>query len=97
MCFLCMIHVNDTGCEPLKYVDDTTIYNVTSCTNNTALQKAVDLATDWSSKYDMHLNATKRKISFAKVKSDIPNIVKGTELVDCVHHCTFLLVQITDT
>ena len=41
LCFLCMIHDLETGCETVKCVDDTTIFHVTSDVGDKSLQVAI--------------------------------------------------------
>jgi hypothetical protein len=100
LCFLCMINDLETNCPTVKYVDDTTIYHVTSDTGDKSLQEAVNEATDWSKCNDMRLNASKTKellISFAKSTPDVEEITIADTKVERVDHCTLLGLQISNT
>ena len=69
LCFICMINDLSTRCETIKYIDDTTLYNVSSQPDDLALQKTLNVASKWSTENDMHLNGGKTKemlISFSK-------------------------------
>ena len=56
-----MINNLKMDCHTVKYIDDATIYHVTSDVNDIFLQEAVKVATSWSDGNEMHLNATKIK------------------------------------
>ncbi len=77
LCFICMINDLRTECPTIKYVDDTTIYDITNNTNDLALQYATDSAVNWSQENNMKINPIKSKemvISFAKHLPLVPHI-----------------------
>ena len=100
--FLFILMINDlcTNVPTFKYVDDTTIYNISNDPSNTECQSAMNKIIKWSGQNKMKINAKKTKemlITFMKNPSSIPNIVvdgKPLERVDCV---TLLGLRITNT
>ena len=92
LCFLCLINDLSTSCKSVKYVDDTTIYHISSDLTDGKLQESADQALSWSSKNSMNINSSKTKellISFAKSQPDIPpitikvSILKGSMSASC--------------
>ena len=59
LCFICMINDLFTGCETIKNVDDRTLYNVSSQTDDQALQEALNVTTKWSTENDLRFNGAK--------------------------------------
>ena len=93
-----MINDLETNCKTIKYVDDTTLYHVSSNTADVSLQQAVDTAANWSSKNDMRLNASKTKeilISFAKIQPDVSKIVVDNTEVERVTQFTLLGLKLS--
>jgi hypothetical protein len=75
--FLFLLMINDlhTLVPTYKYVDDTTIYKITSNSKCTQVQKAMNHIMSWSESNDMKINATKTKeilISFNRCPPEIP-------------------------
>ena len=88
--FLLMIDDLKTSVPTFKYVDDTTINQISNDPNDQELQVAMNHLYDWSCDNCMKLNTTKTKemlISFSKDPPIVPNIcVNGEPLerVNCV-------------
>ena len=88
--FLLMIDDLRTLVPTYKYVDDTTLYKVTTDVKNTELQEAVDEIARWSKSNCMKLNTTKTKemlISFCRQPPEVPKIIVdgvSLERVECV-------------
>ena len=82
--FLMMINDLKTDVPTYKYVDDTTMYQISNNPKDTKLQEAADEIVRWSSMNDMKINAKKTKemvISFNNIKPDVPHItIQGTQL-----------------
>jgi len=98
LCFVCMINDLSTGCETIKYVDDTTLYNVSSQTDDQALQGALNVALKWSTENDMRLNGAKTKemlISFSKEPPEVATLFVNDTPVERVNQCTLLGVQLS--
>ena len=53
-----MLHDLETGCETVKYVDDTTEYHESDVGGKSVQVGSCD-TTDWPHANDVHLNATK--------------------------------------
>ena len=97
LCFICMINDLQTDCTTLKYVDDTTVYQVTNNPSDPSLQTAIDTAISWSKANRMNINPTKTKemlITFAKNKPDVPNITIAP--IERVQTCTLLGIDLND-
>lgn len=99
LCFVAMINDLQTSCTTIKYVDDTTIYNVTSDVQDTSLQVAVDTAIKWSSDNSMNINASKTKellITYMKKPPNVPHITINGEDIERVSECKLLGVHLND-
>ena len=76
--FLHMIDDFETVADDIKYVDDTSQYEIVKPGEESKLQDAADEATRWASENNMKLNATKTKellVYFGKGDIDVPEIV----------------------
>ena len=82
--FLLMIDDLRTNVPTYKYVDDTTLFHISSNPEDTDLQKAVNAVVEWSKSNHMKLNTSKTKemfISFSRPPPKVPKItVNGTPL-----------------
>lgn len=99
MCFLCLINDLSPKSKTIKYVDDTTIYQVSNCPNDSILQDSVDEALAWSSKNSMKIHPTKTKelfICFATNPPNVPAITINGSSIDRVNSCKLLGVIIND-
>lgn len=102
LCFVAMINDLKTSCTTIKYVDDTTVYNITNVVQDTSLQEAVDTSIKWSSDNSMNINADKTKemlVSYMKTtpKCDIPHITINGEDIERVSECKLLGVYLNDS
>ena len=73
------------SCLPnIKYVDDTTVFEVVKAGQNSKLQQATDEIMEWTQKNRMKINTSKTKellIHFNKQEPDIPPvIIQGTPI-----------------
>ena len=88
----CLLICGDE-CPTVKYVDDTTIYRVTNDTQDQTLQSAVSVATKWSQRNNMKINASKTKemlITFSKTPPAVPLIEVNGIALERVSTCTLL-------
>ena len=53
-----LVQINDlqTPCPIFKYVDDSTVFDVSNNTSVPMLQESADVITDWSRRNDMRIN-----------------------------------------
>ena len=94
-----MINDLKVKCQTTKYVDDTTVANITSDPEDTTLQDATNNAISWSRTNDMNINASKTKemlVSFATIHPKVPAIMIDNAAIERVHVCTLLGVDIND-
>ena len=58
-----LVQINDlhTPCPMYKYVDDSTVFDVSNNSSVPMLQESADIITDWSRNNDMRINAAKTK------------------------------------
>lgn len=99
LCFIVMINDLSTNCSTVKYVDDTTIFHVTSDTQDCSLQNAVNVAIDWSDRNNMKINPSKTKemlVHYMKNPPDVPNINVQGQRVERVKECKLLGVYLND-
>ena len=99
LCFIAMINDLSTDCKTIKYVDDTTIYNVTNDIHDNKLQVAVNEALGWSDSNSMRINAAKTKqmvISFSKTPPAVPNIIVNNEVIERVSNITLLGIRLNE-
>jgi hypothetical protein len=90
--FLFLLMINDlkTNMPTYKYVDDTTIYNISNDPKSTKVQEAMEAIMTWSRQNNMKINAKKTKeifISFNRAPPSVPLVkVNDIELerVECV-------------
>lgn len=97
--FLHMIDDFTCGVDDIKYVDDTSVYEIVGIGEESKLQQAADEAIEWASANNMKLNASKTKellIHFGKNNIEIPNIVMEGETVERVHCAKLLGVLLSD-
>ena len=99
MCFLCLINDLSTPSNTIKYVDDTTIYEVSNDPTDKTLQTSIDVALSWSAKTNMKINSSKTKemlVSFSRSPPDVPGIQINGEEIKRVSECTLLGVVLND-
>ena len=76
----------------VKYVDDTTVYDVCSVGSQDSLQQALDELTNWSKDNDMQINPKKTKemvINFTKEVLTHPLSI-ADETLECVEETKLL-------
>ena len=79
--FLSMINNFSTDCDHCKYIDDTSLYSISSDPNDDIFQTAVTQASQWAASHNMRLNPTKTKdtvIDFRMQERNFPNLVIDT-------------------
>jgi len=99
-----LVQINDlrTPCDIMKYVDDSTIFEICQYNNMSRIQESADIAHAWSNDNDMVINASKTKemlICFSKnpvFNNSIPNIVIDDACIERVNHAKVLGVTISD-
>ena len=79
-----MINDLQPKCPSVKYVDDTTIYHISSEPDSNTIQNEADYVLEWSNVNNMRLNATKTKemiINFSKKTQHFqPISINGVEI-----------------
>ena len=98
-----LVQINDlqTPCPIVKYVDDSTIFDVCNNTSVPMLQESADIITDWSRQNDMRINATQTNemiICFCRNDNhveSIPRIVVGDNDIERVTHAKVLGVTLS--
>jgi hypothetical protein len=83
----------------VKYVDDTTISNVSNNPDDISLQSAVNSAIAWSHNNHMKINAKKTKemlVSFSRTVPTVPNITVDGMPLERVSSCTLLGIELND-
>ncbi len=100
--FLCMI--NDlqvsTPTESIKFVDDTTLFEIFTRNHPSQMQSAVDELLLWSQNNDCKLNPRKTKemiTSFSRTDPDVENLVIDGTVVDRVDTAKLLGVNLSST
>ena len=87
--------------ETIKYVDDTTLFEISKEASDSSLQSATTSAITWSDDNDMKINASKTKemlICFARKHTpQVPQLVVNSTIVERVHTCTLLGIELCDT
>ena len=95
------MHINDlrTPCEMIKYVDDSTVYEICTVNSASVLQESATIVVKWSKENDMRINNSKTKeivISFGKgTVESIPNIVIDECDIERVDHTKVLGVTVS--
>ena len=99
LCFLCLINDLAPDSRTVKYVDDTTIYQVSSDPSDSTLQTSVNDALNWSSSNSMNIHPDKTKemlISFAVDPPNVPKLALNGSPIERVHKCKLLGVILND-
>ena len=92
--------VNDLQCDlpSVKYVDDTTIYEVLKAGELSKMQEAANSCHQWAIKNKMQINTTKTKeilIDFTKKKRDLPPLSINNTQIERVSSQKLLGIQIS--
>ena len=100
--FLFILMINDlhTDVPTYKYVDDTTIYNISNNPQCTKVQQAMDTIMSWSESNNMKINAKKTKeifVCFNKEAPAVPSVTVGGKELERVTCVTLLGLRITNT
>ena len=98
--FLNMVDDLTTCLNDIKYVDDTTIFEIVKPNQQSRLQKAADEVAAWAQKNNMKLNATKSKelfISFSQKEITISPIYINGEEIESVPCAKLLGVLLNNT
>ena len=98
-----LVQINDlqTPCPIVKYVDDSTIFDVCNNTSVPMLQESADIITDWSRQNDMRIHATQTNemvICFCRNDNhveSIPRIVIDDNDLERVTHAKVLGVTLS--
>ena len=99
-----LVQMNDlqTPCDIVKYVDDSTIYEICNYNSISNIQDSADVALKWSKDNDMRINSSKTKemvISFNKrydFNSSLPNICIDNEQIERVDQVNILGVTVSN-
>ena len=99
-----LVQINDlrTPCDIMKYVDDSTIFEICQYSNLSRIQESADIAHKWSQDNDMQINSSKTKemcICFSKdfdFNNSIQNIMIDDVNIERVNHAKVLGVTISD-
>ena len=94
-----LVHINDLRilCEMVKYVEDSTVFEI--CTHNSVsvIQKSALIVTKWSKEHDMRINTSNTKemvIGFGKrTIESISNITIDNCVIERVEHAKVLGVK----
>ena len=97
---LFLVMVNDLQCDlpSVKYVDDTTIYEVLKAGELSKMQEAANSCHQWAIKNKMQINTTKTKeilIDFTKKKRDLPPLSINNTQIERVSSQKLLGIQIS--
>ena len=97
---LFLVMVNDLQCDlpSVKYVDDTTIYEVLKAGELSKMQEAANSCHQWAIKNKMQINNTKTKeilIDFTKKKRDLPPLSINNTQIERVSSQKLLGIQIS--
>ena len=98
---LFLFHINDlrTSSDMAKYVDDSTLWEVSSTSDlNRQLQMSADEARDWADSNKMILNCDKTKhmvMCFARKPPTVPPLVLDNVVIERVQHAKLLGVVVS--
>ena len=97
-----LAHINNLqpSCNTIKYVDDTTVWEISNTTgSDSKIQTAADDVMNWCEENNMRLNVDKTKellIYYGKTPLDIPNITIGGKVIEKVTSFKLLGVIFND-
>ena len=97
--FLNMVDDFHTYLDDIKFVDDTTIFEVVPIGQSCQLQQAADEATVWASRNNMQLNASKTKelfIYFGKQDLSVPPVITEGQKIEKVRVTKLLGLTLND-
>ena len=60
-CFLLYVNDPETHIPLYKYVDDSTLFEICSCEDNSVIQQSLDKAVKWTASNEMRINSKKSK------------------------------------
>lgn len=98
--FLHMIDDFTTSVDDVKYVDDSSLFEIVSVSEESKMQNAANEASAWAAKNNMKLNASKTKeivIYFGRAEINIPRISIDGETIERVNCAKLLGVNLSES